>query len=75
MSKDEKLKMELMTFKEFLNIKYPAIKSDGIKIGTLSIDEQGKIANKLKSKTILQVSKEMNIKYNWVWRVHDKYCR
>jgi hypothetical protein len=37
-----------MTFKEFLDIKHPVIKQEGIKIGTLSIDEQEKIANKLK---------------------------
>jgi hypothetical protein len=67
--------MELMTFKEFLDIKHPVIKHECTKIGTLSFDEQVIITNKLKSKTIVQVSKEMNVQYNWVWRVYDRYCR
>jgi len=67
--------MELMTFKEFLDQKHPVIKSVSTKIGTLSIDKQEEIASKLKYKTIIEVAKEMNISYNWVWRVCDKYCR
>ena len=67
--------MESMTFKEFLDLKYPIIKFDGIKIGTLSDDEKKIIAWQLKTKTIAEVAKEIDIKYNWVWRVYDRYCR
>jgi hypothetical protein len=67
--------MELMTFKEFLDIKHPVIKQECTKIGTLSFDEQVIITKKLKFKTVSEVAKEMNVQYNWVWRVYDRYCR
>jgi hypothetical protein len=67
--------MESMTFKEFLDIKHPVIKHEGTKIGTINVDKQKEIAKQLKTKTITEVAKEMDIKYNWVWRVYDRYCR
>jgi hypothetical protein len=66
--------MELLSFNEYLNIKYPIVKSEG-NIKGIGLTEQELIAKQLKTKTITEVAKEMGLKYNWVWRIYNKHCK
>lgn len=66
--------MEEMTFKQFLDIKHP-IKVKTIKFKDLRQEQQMLISKALQTKTVNQVSKELNLPYNLVWRINDSKRR
>jgi hypothetical protein len=66
--------MELLSFNEYLNIKYPIVNSEG-NIKGIGLAEQELIAKQLKTKTITEVAQERGLKYNWVWRIYNKHCK